>query len=447
MIVAHRYPPDSFAGVEVYAQRLAGELARMGDTVSVVARRWTGALEPPQPHRVEQADGTILYRFDGGDVNIERFLDDHERLEQLFTSAVVEAAPDVIHFNHLLGLSPRFLEIAYRLRSAIVVSLHDLYFSCPLGHLQKHSGELCGGPDGGRECARTCFAEQTENPFLRWGLRNLYYRHLLRVSQRLVAGSRYVASYFERYLPEMAPVRVIPNGVPSEEIRSVTSAATSPAERGCLNLAFWGTVVPHKGPHVILDALQGADLGPVNLLIIGQVLPFEEIRAYVRRLREQAAAIPGLELRVYGTFQREELPFLLGDVDCVVLPSLVPEAGPQVPREALAMGLPILVSNLGAMPETIAEGETGFSFHPHAPGELRAILRRLVQEPELLPRLRENVRQSHKVTVAEHATAIRTIYAQARDDLLTRRAERTADVAEIGFLHEALVQVGFPARE
>src|SRR5262245_20454727 len=143
LLVAHRYPPDSFAGVEIYTHRLAAELVRAGDTVSVVARRWGPNPQVPMPARVKQSDGTTLHRFDGGLVDIERFLDHHARLEQFFKAAVVESAPDVVHFNHLLGLSPRFIEIAHRLRAAIVVSLHDFYFSCPLGHLQKNSGALC----------------------------------------------------------------------------------------------------------------------------------------------------------------------------------------------------------------------------------------------------------------------------------------------------------------
>jgi glycosyltransferase involved in cell wall biosynthesis len=170
----------------------------------------------------------------------------------------------------------------------------------------------------------------------------------------------------------------------------------------------------------------------------------EEIRAYVRQVREQAAAIPDLELRVYGVFRRDELPFLLSDIDCVVVPSLVPEAGPQVPREALARGIPVVVSRLGALPETIREGETGFSFDPDNPDELAGILRRFVKEPALLRRLREAVRRSHIVTVTEHATLLRKTYAEARDHLLRPRKERAVEVSEIGFLKEAILQVGFP---
>src|SRR5260370_26402925 len=134
-----------------------------------------------------------------------------------------------------------------RLRVPVVMSLHDFSLACPRVHLQKKSGELCAGPDSGRECARTCFAKEggdPADPTLRWGLRALYFRRLLALAHRLVSGSRYVASFFERFAPGRAPIRVIPNGVPLE---GLAPPAGSPASArrggGTLNLAYCGTLV------------------------------------------------------------------------------------------------------------------------------------------------------------------------------------------------------------
>jgi glycosyltransferase involved in cell wall biosynthesis len=448
LLVVHRYPPESVTGVETYTQRLARHLVQAGDRVTVVARRWTPWPSEPRPVRERLPDGVTLIRFDGGgEAQLTRFLNHDQRLEQLFRAVVVETEPEVVHLNHLLGLSPRFISAAYCLRTAVVLSLHDFFFACPLLHLQKHSGELCAGPDAGRECARTCFADEAGNPGLRWGLRALYFRRLLALADRLVAGSRYVASYFEKFVSGPARVRVIPNGVPANEIEPSPKARLTPRDRGVLNLAYWGTVVPHKGVHVILEALQGVDLGRVHLRVLGNLLPVQEVHDYVCRLHERAAHIPGLTLQVHGPFQRHQLPALVQDLDAVIVPSLVPEAGPQVPREALARGLPVLVSRLGALPETVLEGETGFTFDPNRPEELGILLRRLVVEPTLLGRLREGVRQTHIGTVAEHAEAIRAVYREAVDALLTNVAVRDADVAEVHVLHDALHRLGFGSPE
>jgi glycosyltransferase involved in cell wall biosynthesis len=444
LLVSHRFPPLDFGGVERYTQGLAAELVKAGDAVGIVTRRPEASSPEPRTVRERLPDGTSLYRFVGGRrIRFDRFLDHHESLERLFTAALTEEAPDVVHFNQLLGLSPRFVAIAHRLRAAVVISLHDFYFACPLVHLQKEKGGLCAGPDGGRECARSCFPGDAHEPALRWRLRTTYFRRLLNLAERLVAGSRYVASYFERFAPRHQRVRVIPNGVPAEEVEPVKAACSSPRKRGRLNLAYCGTVVPHKGIHVILDALRDADLGPAELLVLGRIPDEQGIPEYVQGLRERAAAVPGLKLCVYGAFQRAELPCLLGDVDCMVVPSVVPEAGPQVPREALARGIPVLVSRLGALPETVTEGENGFTFDPGRPAELAAILRRMVREEDLLPRLRQGALRTKVWTVSDHAEAVRSVYREAVGQLLRGGAPRQEDLTEIGSLHAALLSLGF----
>jgi glycosyltransferase involved in cell wall biosynthesis len=443
MLVSHRFPPDDFGGVESYTQRLAADLVRAGDTVSVVTRRWGGGPPVPVTVRERLTDGSSLHRFLGGGprpdcLRLGNFLLYHEQLEHLFTAALLEEAPDVVHFNHLADLSPRFIEVARRLGVPVVLSLHDFYFACPRVHLQKPSGELCDGPDGGRECAHTCFADQGDPAARRWGLRCAYFLRWLLMAQRVVCYSRYVASYFERYGADPARLRVVANGVSFDPSDRPAPPAATPRERGTLKLAYCGTVEPHKGPHVLLDALRVAALGAVDLVLIGQC----SNRGYVRRLREQAVPIAGLKLRFYGAYRRTDLPCLLNDVDCVVVPSLVPEAGPIVPREALALGVPVLASRLGALPEVVADGENGLLFDPSRPGELAALLQRLARDDDLVRRLREGARRTRGGTAPEHAQRMRAIYHEAADELIRGGSARSADVAEVQFLHAALLEAG-----
>src|SRR5437868_5963196 len=132
LLVTHLFPPDGIAGVERYTQRLAAELVRRGDTVSIVTRREDATRPTPRLLRERLPDGTPLYRFAGGERTLERPLAHQEELEQLFARVLLEAVPDVVHFNHLFGLAPRSLELAQRYGAAVVLTLHDYYFACPL---------------------------------------------------------------------------------------------------------------------------------------------------------------------------------------------------------------------------------------------------------------------------------------------------------------------------
>jgi glycosyltransferase involved in cell wall biosynthesis len=438
LLVSHRFPPDSLGGVERYTQMLAAELANRGDLVSIVTRRFGRTPSVPEMVREQPADGTMVYRFVGGELHPDRFLLHHERLEQLFLDAIIEAAPDVVHVNHLIGLAPRLVEIAHRLRVAVVLTLHDFYLACPLVHLQKTSGELCRGPAGGRECARTCFAHEGEDASLRWGLRTAYFRRLLATVERVITPSSYVATYFRAFGVDRSRLSVIPNGISIAPLVRPVRVCGSPRAGSTLSLGYIGSVARHKGVHVILEALALTGFDAVGLTILGETPD----PIYARELRERAAAIPGVQLRLYGGYEPSELPFLLDEVDCVIVPSQVPESYSLTAREALAQGIPVIATRLGALVEAIVDGENGFLFDHRRPDELATLLRRLADDDALLGRLREGASRTGVVTVLEHARAVRTVYQEAVEELVRSDDDRRADQEELCFLHSTLPQLG-----
>src|SRR6516165_9225983 len=119
LLVTHRFPPDGLACVEQYTQALAAELVKAGDEVSIVTRRPEGSQEP-WILRERLPNGAAVYRFTGGKVRLDFPLTHVKRLEQLFQMVLAEMDPHVLHVNHLIGLSPRFIEMASRLRIGVV---------------------------------------------------------------------------------------------------------------------------------------------------------------------------------------------------------------------------------------------------------------------------------------------------------------------------------------
>jgi glycosyltransferase involved in cell wall biosynthesis len=434
VLVSYRFPPDTVGGVERYTQSLAAELVTAGHIVTVVARRTEPGRANIRLVCERLQDGASLYRVVGPDIRFDRFLEHHEHFDRLFATALLKSKPDIVHINHIMGFSPRILGIAHRLGAAVVLSLHDFYFACPRIHLRRTSGEVCMGPNFGRECASTCFTQPLAETV--WGLRAMYFRRTLGMADAVIAYSDYVASYFRKFLGESKPIHIIPNGVPSE-LAPAAGVSSNGNDARTLNVAYCGTVASHKGPHVILEALSIARLESVNVLLIGHAPE----RDYTRKLRNLAATVPGVDLKFYGKYERSELPLLLRGVDCVIVPSLVPEAGPIVPREALACGIPVLAAKLGALPEVIADGENGFTFDPAKPQDLATILRRIVSDSSVLPRLRVGARTSRACTLAEHAEQVCTVYGRALQDFESNSFS-SQDAAELQALHENLVRLG-----
>jgi len=426
LIVSHRYPPDAVAGVERYTESLARELVDGGDDVTVVCRR-----PAPGPIRaVTDADAGSpeVIRLVGGGVDREDLLHLSGALDGAFGRILADRAPDVVHVNHLVDLSPRFLTVARSHGAAVVMTLHDFWVPCPRITLRKPDGRLCAGPEGGRACARECHDASRSAPEARgWLLRALYQRRLLDVPDELLCPSEYVAEWFRRWGVEPDRIRAVPNGI---RVPARLVDRPEPRDDGTLRVAILGAVVPHKGHHVVLDALEDAGAGPVTLLVHGPVGD----AGYLRELRERAAGIDGLRLRVCGAYEPDDLPFLLADVHALITPSIWPESFCLVIREALVRGVPVLATRLGALSEAIEPGVNGFFYDHDQPRQLGNLLARFAGEPEVRRRLAKGAAATRVTTLAEHAARIRDAYAGAierRESNVGRAAAAAAELATL----------------
>lgn len=90
-------------------------------------------------------------------------------------------------------------------------------------------------------------------------------------------------------------------------------------------------------------------------------------------------------------------PFMQG-ADCFVCPSLWAEAAGLVNLEAQATGLPVIASDVGGIPEYVADGQTGFLFPPGDAAQLADRVRRLLADPAL----RQRFSQAARALVEEH---------------------------------------------
>ncbi len=164
-----------------------------------------------------------------------------------------------------------------------------------------------------------------------------------------------------------------------------------------------GQIAPHKGVHVLFESLRYLPDADVQVHAYGDTAPFPR---YTRRLRRMAARDPRLHLA--GVYERAEVSRVLRELDVVVVPSLWYENSPNVILEAFAHRTPVIASDLGGMAELVEEGGNGLRFPPGEAASLAVALRRLIEEPRLLARLRAGI--GPVKTVAEEMAELLTIY-------------------------------------
>jgi glycosyltransferase involved in cell wall biosynthesis len=216
-------------------------------------------------------------------------------------------------------------------------------------------------------------------------------RWLGRVTDLSLAVSRGVMDYIiEQCALDPAQVRVVHNGVdlarlrrhrPRTEVRRELGLAPEAVVVGLVaRLDHWG-----KGHRDFFTALATLPDGyPVEALIIGG----GRREAEMRRL----AAELGLAGRVHFLGQRDDVPDLLSALDLFVLPSHS-EGVSLALLEAMAAGLPVIVSRVGGLPEVVTDGENGLLIPPKDTEALTQALACLLADPALAQRLGANARR------------------------------------------------------
>jgi len=316
-----------------------------------------------------------------------------DRLDTIFERILLEVLPDVVIVAHLMDHSPRYVLIAKRWNIPVVMELHDYYQVCERARLERVSGELCPGPRGGKSCEVHCFPTGAGDRGS-WVQRTHLFGVALRHADEFICPSKFVADLFCELGVPRARLNVIYPALPEwmGAMADTRVMVTQEYDRP-LHIASLGTVIPHKGQHVLVEALRKARLASVCCTVIGSVT-----RPYADEIRQAAHTIDGLTLRMYGEYERELLPVLLGGVDLAVVPSVWQESFSIVVREALACGVPVVASRMGALPEAIREGENGLLFAPGSAVELAAILQTVDADRSRLEVLRQGIRESDWIT-------------------------------------------------
>jgi glycosyltransferase involved in cell wall biosynthesis len=121
----------------------------------------------------------------------------------------------------------------------------------------------------------------------------------------------------------------------------------------CLAL---GRICPEKR---YSRALLAASRARIPLLLAGRVLPHEDHLRHFREVLEPLLAPPS-RARYLGPVSAGRRRRLLAAARCLLVPSSADDPSSLVAMEALASGTPVIAFRVGALPEIIDHGRTGF---------------------------------------------------------------------------------------
>ena len=234
-----------------------------------------------------------------------------------------------------------------------------------------------------------------------------YTRALIARMDAVVATSARAASYLER------PAAVIPHGVDTQAFRPASDRAGS---REWLGLApgLWvgcfGRIRPQKGTDVLVEALLALmpERPALRALIVGR----PDDAAFVEGLCGRIAAAGMSErFRWIAHLSWEALTEHHAAMDLYAAPQRWEGFG-LTPLEAMASGVPVLATTVGAFPDLVRDGETGALIPPDDAGAMAAAMAPLLDDPDRREAMgraaRAHVEARHAIEA--EAAALEAIY-------------------------------------
>lgn len=220
----------------------------------------------------------------------------------------------------------------------------------------------------------------------------------------------------EQNLPALGlddlPYVVVPNGVDTSAFRPATKAH---AAGDILRVGMVARVVPEKGFAELLHA--AAALTSQGLRV---ELHFAGDGTHLERFRAMGTSLGIGELVHFHGLVAEVAEFLRG-LDVFVLPSHA-EGMPLTVLEAMASGLPVVATSVGAIPEVIGDERTGLLVPPEDVDALMRAIGRLAADAGLRETLGSAAAKAARESFSFEAVAneVERLY-----DSLTLRSEST----------------------
>ena len=178
-------------------------------------------------------------------------------------------------------------------------------------------------------------------------------------------------------------------------------------------ILFFGRIYAYKGLDFLIKAepLISREIDNFRIMIAGIG---ENFKGYERLMTDKSRyAIMNKYI------PREEIPRLFGEASVVVLPYIEASQSGVVPL-AYEYSKPVVVTNVGSIPEVVEDGVTGYVVQPRDPRQLADRLVRLLKDPGLRKTLGSNgheklLRQMSWEVIARKTAQVYKSAAQLRD--------------------------------
>ncbi len=318
--------------------------------------------------------------------------------------ALDDFKPDIVHLNNFQRqLSASIIKPIKKRNIPIVFTAHDLQAICPAIVMLDNEKNICDKCINGKymNCIKGKCVKNSSLKSLLGAIEGKYYRNkkiYTKQIDKIITPSKYFKTMLVKDGVKADRVEILHNFIDVDEYSAKIE------DEGYA--FYYGRLAKEKGIFNLLNAIN--KVKNKKLLIAGEGPDKEKIEKYIieNNLKQN--------VKLLGYLKTNQIKEYVRKARVIIVPSICRENCPYSILETLAIGRPIIGSNLGGIPELVVNNECGYIYNDEK--TLIEKLEKLLNDEALAKKMGENAKKiaNEKFSKDAYYSKIITLYEQLR---------------------------------
>ena len=300
--------------------------------------------------------------------------------------ALEDFKPDIVHLNNFQRqLSASIIDPIKKRNIPIIYTAHDLQAICPAITMLDKDKNICEKCMSGKyfNCIKKKCIKNSNLKSILGAIEGKYYRikkiYAKSIDKIIAPSEFYRTKLIEDGIPK-DKVIVLHNFIDTNEYDIPTS------DEGYA--VYIGRLSKEKGILNLIEAMSIIKEG--KLKIAGDGPEKVNIFKFIKKNNLED------RIELLGYLNKEQVKDVVSKCRCVVVPSIWYENCPYSVLETLAIGKPVIGSNIGGITELIENNKTGYIYNYKNINDLSEKLEKIFEEKEVIKKLNKNAKEEAK---------------------------------------------------
>lgn len=324
-----------------------------------------------------------------------------KQLEQNhFVDSIFQSfGPHVIHGMHLMRTGA-FIIRAIEHGIPYVLTLTDFWLLCHSAQMLRPDKSMCPGAEEGKNCKIYCPGQN----YFEYSVRHIEANHILFNAKSVIVASDFLLRMFQNNFTYKFKYKFIPFGLDYANLVTNGKIYGKTADKNKIIFFFGGSLVYHKGVHVLIEAFKRVIGKETELHLYGYGVDDKKLKEMAREDER---------IHFMGRFNKESFSEIVQTIDVGIVPSVWYENNPLILQELIMANIPLIVSDIGSLPEMVENEVTGFTFEVGNVGALTQKMQRIADKPEILNDFKVKMRNSFIMSLEQMGNCYLDEYSKA----------------------------------